>query len=60
MFGFCYLLRDIVVSIAAFTCAVLWEISLQVNFIGAFPFWLLGTVLVVGRGRAEMPVRPLP
>ena len=60
MFGFCYLLRDIVVSIAAFTCAVLWEISLQVNFIGAFPFWLLGTVLVVVRGRAEMPVRPLP
>ncbi len=30
------------------------------NFIGAFPFGLLGTVLFAVRGLAEMPFRPLP
>lgn len=58
MFGLYYLLRDIVVSIAAFGGAFLWEISPQVNFIGAFLFGLIGTVLFAVRGSAEGPTRP--
>jgi MFS family permease len=44
MFGLYYLIRDIVVSVAAFGGALLWEISPQVNFMGAFFFGVLGTV----------------
>ncbi|MGE5256456.1 MAG: MFS transporter [Hyphomicrobiales bacterium] len=43
MFGLYYLVRDIVVSVAAFGGAFLWEISPQVNFIGAFCCGALGT-----------------
>jgi MFS family permease len=44
MFGLYYLIRDIVVSVAAFGGAFLWEVSPQANFIGAFLFGVLGTV----------------
>ncbi len=44
MFGLYYLMRDIVVSIAAFGGAFLWLISPQVNFIVAFAFGVIGTV----------------
>ena len=44
MFGLYYLIRDIVVSVAAFGGAFLWEVSPQTNFIGAFFFGVLGTV----------------
>jgi MFS family permease len=44
MFGLYYLIRDIVVSIAAFGGAFLWEVSPQANFIGAFFFGVAGTV----------------
>jgi MFS family permease len=44
MFGLYYLIRDIVVSVAAFGGAFLWEISPQANFLGAFFFGVLGTV----------------
>jgi len=43
MFGLYYLIRDIVVSVAAFGGAFLWEVSPQVNFIGAFCCGVLGT-----------------
>ena len=58
MFGLYYLLRDLVVSVAAFGGALLWEISPQVNFIGAFLFGLVGTILFALRGSAEEPSRP--
>lgn len=58
MFGLYYLLRDIVVSVAAFGGAFLWEISPRVNFIGASLFGLLGTILFALRGSAGGPARP--
>jgi MFS family permease len=57
MFGLYYLLRDMVVSVAAFGGAFLWEISPQVNFISAFLFGLLGTILFALRGSAGGPDR---
>jgi len=44
MFGLYYLLRDTVVSVAAFGGAFLWEIRPSVNFMVAFAFDLLGTL----------------
>lgn len=44
-FGAYYLVRDVVVSIAALSSAFLWNISPTVNFIVAFGFGLIGTLL---------------
>lgn len=44
MFGLYYLLRDVVVSIAAFSAGLLWNISPQTNFLTAFAFGLIGTL----------------
>ena len=44
MFGLYYLIRDIIVSVAAFGGAFLWEISPQVNFLAAFACGLAGTI----------------
>ncbi|MEW6712221.1 MAG: MFS transporter, partial [Candidatus Riflebacteria bacterium] len=49
-FGTYYLYRDIVVSIGAFSGAILWEISPQANFIGAFVCGLIGTLWFFLRG----------
>jgi len=43
MFGLYYLLRDIVVSIAAFGGAFFWQIGPSTNFIVAFLFGVAGT-----------------
>ena len=47
MFGLYYLLRDVVVAVAAFGGAFLWEISPQTNFIAAFCFGVLGTIFFI-------------
>jgi MFS family permease len=44
MFGLYYMMRDIIVSLAAFGGAFLWMISPQVNFLAAFAFGVIGTV----------------
>lgn len=44
MFGLYYLLRDTVVSIAAFAGAFLWQISPTLNLFSACTFGLLGTI----------------
>jgi MFS family permease len=44
MFGLYYLVRDVIVSVAAFGGAFLWEISPEVNFFAAFACGLGGTV----------------
>jgi MFS family permease len=44
-FGLYYLLRDAVVSLAAFGGAFLWLVSPQANFLAAFAFGVLGTLL---------------
>ncbi len=43
-FGTYYLLRDIVVSIAALSSAYLWNIAPQANFMTAFAFGLIGMI----------------
>jgi len=44
MFGLYYLLRDVIVSVAAFSAGWLWNLSPQVNFLTAFGFGLIGTL----------------
>ena len=45
MFGLYYLMRDVIVSLAAFGGAFLWQIGPQVNFTVAFAFGVIGTLL---------------
>ncbi|RPI04052.1 MAG: MFS transporter [Ignavibacteriae bacterium] len=54
MFGFYYLLRDAVVTVAAVTGAWLWSISPLTNLLSAFVFGLAGTVWFILNG--EEPV----
>jgi MFS family permease len=51
MFGLYYLLRDVVVSAAAFGGAFLWEVSPATNFLTAFGFGLLGTIVFAAWGK---------
>jgi predicted MFS family arabinose efflux permease len=50
-FGTYYLIRDIVVSIAALSSALLWNISPATNFITAAAFGVMGTGIFVLFGR---------
>ena len=47
MFGLYYLIRDIVVSVAAFGGAFLWMLGPTVNFLTAFSFGVAGTTVFV-------------
>lgn len=51
MFGLYYLMRDVVVSAAAFGGGALWLIAPEVNFLVAFGFGVLGTLWFALRGR---------
>jgi len=50
-FGVYYLIRDVIVSGAAFGGAFLWNVSPQVNFLTAFAFGLIGMVFFAIFGR---------
>ena len=50
-FGVYYLIRDVIVSIAAFGGAFLWNISPQVNFMTAFVFGVIGMAFFAVFGR---------
>jgi MFS family permease len=50
-FGSYYFIRDIVVSVAAFSSGFLWNISPEVNFLVAFGFGVTGTVVFALFGR---------
>ena len=52
-FGTYYLIRDIVVSIAALSSAFLWNISPSTNFLTAATFGLLGTSIFILFGREK-------
>jgi hypothetical protein len=45
------LVRDIVVSVAAFSSAFLWNISPEANFFTAFGFGAIGTILFAFYGK---------
>jgi MFS family permease len=51
MFGLYYLIRDSIVSLAAFGGAALWMISPTTNLLTAFAFGLLGTIWFAWRGK---------
>lgn len=51
MFGLYYLIRDVVVSVAAFGGAFLWEVSPATNFAAAAAFGAIGTLWFAFRGR---------
>jgi MFS family permease len=55
MFGLYYLIRDVVVSLAAFGGAFLWQVSPQTNFITAFVLGVIGSLGFAFFGR-DMPV----
>lgn len=44
MFGLYYLIRDVVVAVAALGGAFLWQISPETNLITAFAFGIIGTI----------------
>ncbi|MFC1884552.1 MFS transporter [Thermodesulfobacteriota bacterium] len=44
MFGLYYLIRDVIVSVAAFGGAFLWQLGPGVNFLSAFFFGVIGTM----------------
>ncbi len=50
-FGVYYLLRDIIVSMAAFGGAFLWSISPAANFLAAFGFGVMGTLYFIWFGQ---------
>jgi MFS family permease len=51
VFGLYYLIRDTIVSVAAFGGSLLWLISPATNFVTAFVFGLIGTIWFIFRGR---------
>lgn len=52
-FGTYYLIRDVVVSMAAFSAGFLWNISPKVNFMTAFAFGLVGTLFFLLFGKEK-------
>ena len=55
MFGLYYLIRDVIVAVAALGGAFLWQIDPQMNLITAFVFGILGSVGFAIFGR-DLPV----
>ena len=53
VFGLYYLMRDVIVSVAAFGGAFLWRISPELNLYTAFAFGLAGTIWFAIAGRDE-------
>lgn len=51
VFGLYYLIRDVVVSVAAFGGAFLWQQSPELNLMTAFAFGLAGTIWFAVRGK---------
>ena len=57
MFGLYYLMRDVIVSAAAFGGAFLWQIGPQVNYLAAFSFGVIGTISFALTGREFPEIR---
>jgi len=58
VFGVYYLLRDSIVSIAAFGGVFLWAIKPEINLLVAFGFGILGTIYFAIFGRDLGPAKP--
>jgi MFS family permease len=57
MFGLYYLVRDVIVSVAAFGGALLWSVQPEVNLFTAFGFGAAGTLWFAWKGRDLGPRR---
>ncbi len=57
MFGLYYLVRDVIVSVAAFGGAFLWLVRPEVNLLTAFGFGAAGTIWFALCGRDLGPRR---
>ncbi len=57
MFGLYYLVRDVIVSVAAFGGALLWSVQPEVNLLAAFGFGAAGTLWFALKGRDLGPRR---
>ena len=53
MIGAYYLVRDLIVSVAAIVGAYLWKLGPQLNFLGAAAFGIGGTIFYVRTIRQE-------
>jgi len=51
MFGLYYLVRDLIVSVAAFGGAFLWAMAPEVNLLTAFAFGMAGTLWFAWKGK---------
>jgi MFS family permease len=51
VFGLYYLIRDVIVSVAAFGGAFLWQAAPRINLLTAFSFGVAGTIWFALRGR---------
>jgi MFS family permease len=51
MFGLYYLVRDLIVAMAAFGGSILWAIRPEANLLSAFAFGVAGTLWFAWRGR---------
>jgi len=58
VFGLYYLVRDVIVSVAAFGGAVLWSVDPRVSLWTAFAFGVAGTIWFAWRGRDVGEARP--
>ena len=58
MFGLYYLMRDVIVSLAAFGGAFLWVISPQTNFLVAAAFGVAGTLYFALFGHDQATLAP--
>ena len=58
-FGVYYLIRDVIVSVAAFGGAFLWNVSPQVNFLTAFAFGVIGMIFFGLYGRDVNAAHPV-
>jgi MFS family permease len=56
MFGLYYLIRDVIVSVAAFGGAFLWQLRPEVNLLTAFAFGAIGTAWFALFGRDFRPM----
>ncbi len=57
MFGLYYLVRDVIVSVAAFGGALLWSVRPEANLLTAFGFGAAGTLWFAWKGRDLGPRR---
>nr|MBP9041068.1 hypothetical protein [Anaerolineaceae bacterium] len=60
VFGVYYLIRDVIVSAAAFGGVFLWAIKPEINLLTAFGFGVIGTVFfaIFGRDLKTDPAKP--